>query len=460
MARTNRGRTFISALRRLFTAEAPAPQAPSEPAPAKSRARRETLPVGKFSFVGLRHIRDELGARWPGMAERVHSLAESVISRHLLHGDVFEVDAEGDYVVLFCQLSEREAEFKARAIGREITQRLLGTEWRQLSTVETLVAAIPASVPVGDDIDAVLQDAFRNGRRFTTSEDDEPEPGAAGPDPFSGEADSDWERAGGGSAPDATEPRRGRASGQDGDAPIPRPPPDWRYTPIWDFRTEALIHFRIIRTVRGRRTGPPAETEFAEVFADELAGLRKAAADMLDLAGQGRRLPVICPFHCAPLSLPSNRREVIATIRDLPLPIRRMMTIELAAETVWPRTRALEEFTEMLKSLGASTAAGLPLLMSSLSGLADLPRLVTLQLPAQRLPERTVIRFLDAFAGRAAKARRECGLSGAATRSLTIAASAAGFRYLSGPAIHGDVKRLGQATRFDIGRLYADLLRA
>ena len=51
-----------------------------------------------------------------------------------------------------------------------------------------------------------------------------------------------------------------------------------------------------------------------------------------------------------------------------------------------------------------------------------------------------------------------CGVLGLRTRAAALAATAAGFQQLSGPAIHADVTSLGQAVHFDLKSLYRDLL--
>jgi hypothetical protein len=458
MDKAKRGPALLTTLRRLFAAgdEAAAPATPQNPRAARSRAARSSVAAGRFSLVGLSHVRDELGARWPGMAERVHALAESVISRHLMPGDVFEPDAHGDYVVLFCQLTEREAEFKARAIGREITRRLLGSEWPGLSMIETVVASIPGAAIEGDDLVSALATAFAGGNRFVSSHEDEPDsaageheieavfaPSAGGPSLFASSASS-----------------ASASSSLAAATPIGRPPPDWRYAPIWDFSHDALIYFRIAPTTDDRHAGLTGQALVQSVFAADLAALAKASEDLIRLGAEGRRLPIVCPLHGGALEFPARRRDVVQAIAAQPSHVRRLLTIELTAPQDWPRTRALDDFIVTVKRLTGGVSARLPARMETLSGLSGLSGLVTLQLPPRPTPEADYIRFLDSFANRARRAKLTCGVAGLTSRSLVMAASAAGFRYLSGPAVHAEVSALDQATRFDFIQLYADILPA
>ena len=459
------GGVLLERLRRLFASDSQedAPMGGLSGQDGGLRVQRPGLPVGRFSLVGLRHVQAELGDRWPALAERVHALAEAVISRHLLSGDVFELNAEGDYVVLFCQLGEREAEFKARAIGREITDRLLGSEWSQLSTVEGVSSSIPRTVPVADDLEATLATAFARGTRFVTALEDAPPPGqeeearpVPPPMPSPSESSVPPSPADQGLvlAEGPSPPPRSRSTA----VRIGRPGPAWRYAPIWDFRQHTLIHFRIVPAEGRRDEHLTGSALHRSTFADDLAALRQAVADIVRLAGMDRRLPVTCPLNGAALDHPAPRRALLDELKALPPHVRRLLTVELVPPPGWSRSRPVDQFIEAVIALKSRVCARLPTHAASLSLLAELPGPVTLQLPDKRLPEAKCIRFLETFADRALSSRRDCGVAGVATRSLAMAASAAGFRFLSGPAIHDEIAALDQATRFDLSRLYKDLL--
>lgn len=85
-----------------------------------------SLVAGKLQLVGLEDVRKSLGDKWPAIAERAFAIAEKTIQRHLRPGDIFRKSTEDGFLVLFSQLSETEAQFKARAIADEIRERLTG----------------------------------------------------------------------------------------------------------------------------------------------------------------------------------------------------------------------------------------------------------------------------------------------------------------------------------------------
>jgi PAS domain S-box-containing protein len=103
------------------------------------------LVAGKLQLVGLQEIREAMGEKWQATAERAFATAERIIQRHIRPGDIFRRSADDGYLVLFSNLSETEAQFKARAIADEIREKLTG----EISGLtDTAVSAITGKVAV------------------------------------------------------------------------------------------------------------------------------------------------------------------------------------------------------------------------------------------------------------------------------------------------------------------------
>lgn len=121
----NRERCFAEA-------EAAAPDGTVSEFEAKLRAlgggSAGRLSLGRIQLVGLHAVRKRLGQRWQAMAERVQSVADNIIRRHLSPKDSFVRDDKGDTLVCFADLDESEAWLKAKAIEEEIGARLLGSD--------------------------------------------------------------------------------------------------------------------------------------------------------------------------------------------------------------------------------------------------------------------------------------------------------------------------------------------
>jgi GGDEF domain-containing protein len=84
------------------------------------------LVAGKLQLVGLAEVREELGDKWPQISEQVFTLAERILRRHLIDGDVVRRTSDDGFLVCFKNLSELEANLKAAEIAQEIHDRLIG----------------------------------------------------------------------------------------------------------------------------------------------------------------------------------------------------------------------------------------------------------------------------------------------------------------------------------------------
>ena len=86
------------------------------------------LTLGRLQLVGLEAVRERLGARWEQAAERVRAVADGIVRKRLSAADSFVQSPEGDIVICFGELAGEEAWLKAKMIGQEIRERLLGCE--------------------------------------------------------------------------------------------------------------------------------------------------------------------------------------------------------------------------------------------------------------------------------------------------------------------------------------------
>jgi PAS domain S-box-containing protein len=107
------------------------------------------LVAGKLQLVGLQDIKEAMGEKWPSIAERAYSVAERTIEKHMRSGDIFRRSADDGYLVLFANLTETEAQFKARAIADEIKARLTGVD---PVLVDAQVSSVTKQVPLADHI--------------------------------------------------------------------------------------------------------------------------------------------------------------------------------------------------------------------------------------------------------------------------------------------------------------------
>ena len=108
-------------------------QGPGRSTPARL-APPATPAETKLQTVRLTRIKAVLGTHWSEHSERICRLAESVITKRLLPGDVYQADGDDSFLVLFVQLSPDDARFKAEVLSREIERLLMGSALPGLST--------------------------------------------------------------------------------------------------------------------------------------------------------------------------------------------------------------------------------------------------------------------------------------------------------------------------------------
>jgi len=438
-------------LRRILRGEEkPSSSAAEAERKAGAASRRSSIPVGHFTLVGLRDVREHLGPRWPAVAARAHAVARSVITKQLLPGDVFEQQDEESYVILYAQLGPKEAEFKSRAIGREITRRLIGEDFDTAASIRTACASLPIGPDGEVNAEASLAAALAAAPAIVSRAADEP-PNTAGREP---------------SSPPPPAPRAAEPSSVPRDAPaelepktftasrIGRTAPSWLYTPIWDLKHRVVIQFRL-SLPGARNEAKPSASPLQALCEADIRAVRKATDILVELSNQGKRFSIACPVHASSVAHPVCRREILKALTLMPSALRRLMTIELVAHPAMPPNPELERFVASLKGSGVAVASRMPLNAPAplLFQTAFSP--VLAQLGPTSESETEQIKQLEDFAALGQALNLECGAAGLGSTSLILAATASGFRYLSGRAVQPDVECISHATKFDLDRLYS-----
>lgn len=401
-----------------------------------------------FSLVGLTELREQLGERWPELSARVHDLATAVIQRNLTRGDVFDVQGEDGYVILFDHLTNAQAEFKCRVIAKEIAAKLLGADWVGRSA-ESVVFELPEAALAAPSFEAALDAAISRGRVLgPLGEEPSPALEVVPGDPVAPQgrllAGVSIEPEGG--------LRRETRSAAHVLKPIERGQDDAAYSPVWEFGAEALLRFRF----RAKPLAPDAS--ISDVAKADIAALSKVVFDVGRLLQTGRRLPVICPLRLDTLLRDAWRPQIVRMLREAPPPLRKLVTLEVA---IGPEHKDwLGPLERACRALPAPPAACVPLQQGAVPSRASaVVKHLNLALSDTFAASKSGIGVLFAFVQRAERVGMTCGVTGLRTRPAVLAATAAGFQQLSGPAVHGDVASLGQAVHFDLKSLYRDLFR-
>ncbi|MDX2102671.1 MAG: EAL domain-containing protein [Alphaproteobacteria bacterium] len=119
--------------------------------------------AGRLHTIDLDDIRQQFGPRWQQVAHRAMEIAAGVIEHRLAAADVMAPVDDVAFVVLFAELAEPEAQFKAAVLAREIREKLLGELGagcvRAVSAQVRVVEPPVAGAPVPDF--AALASSFR-----------------------------------------------------------------------------------------------------------------------------------------------------------------------------------------------------------------------------------------------------------------------------------------------------------
>lgn len=459
-------------------------------------AASNTACASKLQLIGLTRVRTALGPRWPELAERVRSVADTVIRKHVLRGDVYEQNGDDGYLVLFVDLSIEDARFKADSIAREIERRLIGCNLAEVAACSFDVAMVNPNTALSAPA-SVLRDLKTPTRANSEPEDHirhrtvsgSGSDTGAGPFRLAPGTDTKNESrtllpAGQLSAAEETqllphkvpaassrttetpsEPHRVASRASDRPA-TPRKflckPSDvrWFYRPVWDFRNSALLLFALLpqRTddselIIGDEVLRSDDAEFVAEL--DIMAMQKAARDMTDLAKSARRLPLLVQVHHVSIADARRRAFFLAALKRIPAEYHKLLFLELVGFPQNYVTLGISSFAAELHAAHIRIAMRVDPLQAIPATLDSCgAALATVMFPAA-MPEAEQMAALEDFAATALHVKLDCGVWNIRTRSMAIAAASSGIRYLSGGAIAQASPRLTGAMRYSLDELFS-----
>jgi hypothetical protein len=397
------------------------PRAPEQTAAAQARfearlanisldARRGT--AGKLQLLQLDHIRAELGARWPAVAERVRDIAEQILTRRLAPIDVFAPLDEGSYLILFAALTEDEARLTVAALAREIRDRLLGELGPAVTEVGAfvapltgLLAAIPHP-PTVAEIDRVL----------SQQEDIAPPPDTA---------------------------QQAELRERLGEVNVSyRPTLHVKRDMISVFGAQAMRLDGNAAIHRGIAAYPPNDPPVG--FEIDRAVLQHALKDVRRLVRRTERALVTVPLRLQSLIDHSSGQMVDLCRAQRPM-VRRHLVIEISDLLADAPLARLSEAIAAIQPFCRALVIGVPSSFAEFEraarlGLASVG--IDLEQPAPPgLTRERLLAALARFSGGAQAEGLSAFLHGIPDREILDAGRAAGFDFLNGPALAPEIAR-------------------
>ncbi len=376
---------------------------------------RRPVVAGRLHTIDLSDVRRRFGARWQQVAQRAMDLASGVIERRLAASDVMAPVDDSGFLVLFAELSETEAAFKAGVLGREIRELLLG-EFPSDS-----LTFIPPAVTVfeGSASGAMPTTVAELAQRFQAVP--VPPPRIADPIP---------------DLVPAADP--------------PRPEVMVNFRPLW-FRTKGVVPSFQARLTRRDPTGSVREGAPAYRTGPGLPSLQELDRQVLALGlidhrrliqDAGRSVLVV-PIHASSL-LDHLGFKLIDLIRLQSEVQRRFLMVELRDPTHRMPSDQLAEAVRRLGPLVRGTVAATDIERAQRAGCSG----VVLDLEDTPISAEVLATRLGAWVKAAHGQRLTTTVHGLTTPAQLSAALSAGCDFLAGPAVAPDEEALQAAHTF------------
>lgn len=395
-----------------------------------------------LAVSGLAELREDLGERYGHFQARVQEAVETVFRTRLTEDDRFKDQGNHRFLVILPNSSGYEARAKISLIAKDIGARLQNySEIGPYISLEKYVVDVERHLVGRGEFDfgavsALVEQA--NARRD---------------EPTTAQVAADLERSDEIASCVAT-PKTGTRSLQHSSNFLDAVQAEFRYWPVWNVRSNALLAFLPERLPNQTFDGTEDSDDPARTLELDFASLYDIACNYERLEVEDKRFPVICPVHFATLASSRIRQEYLAFCEALPTCWRSFLTYEVISAPADVTPIRVQAIVRSLKPLGRGVywradlqAPHLPDL--EYTGIDALGQ----KLDDSLADESEMMKCLDAFAQKMKGLRIETFLHGVPSRSLAINAFCANFGYISGEAIHAKVVRLDHLRSFEPGHL-------
>lgn len=474
-------------------------------------SRQRDVAAGKLHLINLDGLKERFGPQWESKLERIASVMEAALSRHLAPQDFFSRVGDGAYVIIFDQLNERDATLKCSLIAKDVLQKLFGNiEDARDIVVQTAVANVDGSIDVKssnplDAIASLLDDAQQHAVVLDEACETEPSfkeiippppqstptirPLDHGPQDLSQLLSSAERRVNKWQVhlppkgriiydPSAAQSRSLRNTAVDMTPPpvvakavAARQAPsarfddvqgvEFRYQPVWYAPKGVVIGYRCRLDFRTRAECIPSEELVAEggmpdaaLKVDRLI-LRRGLTDLAQLLASGDKAIVILPLHGVTFAAAGAWRQFEQILSGLTAEMRSLLVFEILDASALATEKHLVDTVRGLSRHARQVVARVPLHILGFESFREIGfGGLSAGLSELLHDEADIIRMTSRFCRGAKERQMLTILNDANSTSVLIAAAAHGADYIGGPAVAEDVPQPAGVMPFDLVDIY------
>lgn len=489
-----------------------APAAAVEPQAFQARVlaalgEAAALAVGKVHLLNLADLRAEFGDHWDRVAGKCHEAVAAALQAYLRPGDFHARYRDDVYILVFKDLPAEAARDRVAAITAQVRERLLERDQRfaALGIAGAAAAGDPRLLrEAPDPLAAVAAELDQPQHRVPDRRGDgprwealtvAPRPAPSAAPPGGGE----WMT---GLA--ATERRLAEAQARlraqpapnpERAAPAPRAEARWEaftagksaappseivaelkaagwdfqfesefrcaYMPVWNRAASAVTAYHCDAGLEVESAVYPVDAVVPDqlrtpvLAAVDRIVLRKAAADLGAALGRGGKCLVVVPVHYSTLRSADAWQRHLVLCNRLLVPVRRCLVWEVVGAEADPRLSQLSVDIAAIRGFARSVSLRWTVDQALPRGLKGVGvNAVGINLARSTEAESKLFAGVTGFAERAALDGLQVYAFGCKSLSISAAAAASGFGYLSGPAIGEPLAAPNGIFRFEVVDLY------
>lgn len=381
---------------------------------------QSSVAAGVVHLLGLDHIQQAVGDKWPLIAERVHDLTARMLQKHLGPSDAWIKYDSANYLIVFSERDKAAAQLVCGKMKAELHALLLGHSETTTITVKTATIDLQGQVLVETQRLSDLLDAFATQAVVAAACDDCDLVDDDEPPPCIGAGEMLALRLG---LHEKTEP-------------------EFLYRPIWDAYAQVISTYVceafLVRPGFSRTRGYDVlyDPENCDTILDlDMKTFSEAIATYNDLFQNRFRFVLTIPVHFETLANTKRRREYWQVYRMIPKYLIPFIAFELVG---LPPRIPFGRLNEIVNALRVSCRA---VIARTGNELPDLPTYVQSGIKSLGLDicahadGARVRQDIERFGAACRRAGMTPYADGVRTPWMLEAAEKALFKYLAGPLI-------------------------